>query len=344
MEKLKLKQSFLSWQTVLFLILICEIIVFGMVNPKFLMPRVLLGSINDIISICLISLFVTFVMITGGIDIQAGSIVGLTSIVIGVLWQDAGVNIWIAVIAAIIIAGCCGALSGFFVAYCGVQPMVITLGGSFLFSGIGLLISNLSATESYKGISGFPESFKAIAKFRLFGFIPSQLLIFIAMVAVAYILLHRTKYGRQVFLVGINPRAAEYSGINSRLIILSTYVLSGISAAVAGIVLTSYLGTAKSDLGVTFTLPIITAVVLGGTLSTGGKGNILGTALAALVIGVLRFGLPLCFKIRNQYLDIPQGILLLAVVIVRALSDTGCLSKIASHIKKNKGGAVLTKG
>lgn len=95
---------------------------------------------------------------------------------------------------------------------------------------------------------------------------------------------------------------------------MSTYVLSAMSAAVAGIVLTSYLGTAKSDIGATLTMPIITAVVLGGTLSTGGKGSVLGTALAAVVIGVLRFGLPLCFKVSQQYLDIPVGLILLVVV------------------------------
>ena len=97
---------------------------------------------------------------------------------------------------------------------------------------------------------------------------------------------------------------------------MTTYILSGISAAIAGIILTSYIGTAKSDIGVTFTLPIITAVVLGGTLSTGGKGSVVGTALA---IGVLKFGLPLCFKVPQQYLDIPVGLLLLVVVIGRSL-------------------------
>lgn len=316
-----LKKRLKSWEVVLFLILVSEFVIFASKNSKFLMPRVLFGSINDIISICIISLFVTFVMITGGIDIQAGSIVGLSSIVLGVAWQDGGMNIWVASLLAVIAAACCGALSGFFVAYCQVQPMVVTLGGSFLFSGLALLVSNLSATESYKGISGFPDAFIWISKFKLFGVIPNQLLIFIVLAVIAYILLHKTKYGRQIFLVGVNQAAAEYSGLNTRLIIMSTYILSGISASIAGIVLTSYLGTAKSDLGATLTLPIITAVVLGGTLSTGGKGSVLGTALAAVVIGILRFGLPLCFKISQQYLDIPVGMLLLVVVIGRALAN-----------------------
>lgn len=317
----KIKKIARSWEFIMFAILMLEILIFASKNSKFLMPRVFLGSINDIISICIISLFVTFVMITGGIDIQAGSIVGLTSIVLGVAWQDAGMNIWLASLLGIGVAACCGALSGYFVAYCGVQPMVVTLGGSFLFSGLGLLVSNLSATESYKGISGFPDSFVKIAKFKLFGVVPSQLIIFLVLAGIAYVLLHKTKYGRQVFLIGVNQNAAEYSGINTRLIIMSTYVLSGISASIAGIVLTSYLGTSKSDIGATLTLPIITAVVLGGTLSTGGKGSVIGTALAAVVIGVLKFGLPLCFKVSQQYLDIPVGLLLLVVVIGRSIAS-----------------------
>ena len=315
----KIKKTFLNWEMFLLGILILEFVVFGAKNAKFLMPRVLLASVNDFIAICFIALFVAFVMITGGIDIQAASIVGFTSIIIGVGWQDGGMNIWTAAVLAIIVSAVCGALSGFFIAYCGVQAMVVTLGGSFLYAGFALLVSNLSATEAYQGISGFPDDFKVISKFKLFDVIPSQLLAFAVLVVIAYILLHKTKYGRSIFLVGINQEAAEYSGINTRLVILSTYVLSAISAALAGIMLTSYLGTAKSDLGANLTLNIITAVVLGGTLSTGGKGSVIGTALASLVIGILRFGLPLCFKVNTQYLDIPVGVLLLVVVIGRAI-------------------------
>ena len=264
-----------------------------------------------------------------------GAIVGLTSITIGVAWQDFGLNIWAAVLVAIAAAALCGALSGFFIAYCRVQAMVVTLGGSFLYAGVALLISTLSSTESYQGISGFPDSFKALTKFKLFGVIPSQLLIFAAMTLIAYLLLHKSKYGRKVFLVGVNQNAAEFSGINSRLIILSTYVLSAISAAVAGIVLTSYLGTAKSDLGSTLTMNIITACVLGGTLSTGGKGSAIGTALAALIIGILRFGLPLCFGVSTQYLDIPIGVLLIVVVVGRAMAQQPKVISFMARLKQN---------
>lgn len=102
---------------------------------------------------------------------------------------------------------------------------------------------------------------------------------------------------------------------------MSTYILSAVSAAIAGIIMTSYLGTAKSDLGGSLTMNIITACVLGGTLSTGGKGSVLGTTMAALAIGLLRFGMPLCFKIQAQYLDIPVGVLLVVVVVGRAIAS-----------------------
>lgn len=342
MKSLKKRPAF-SWNMFLVLLLVMEFVIFGSKNAKFLRPALLLNSANDFLSICIISVFVTFVMITGGIDIQVASIVGLTSITIGVAWQDFGFSIWQAVALAVAIAALCGALSGFFIAYCGVQAMVVTLGGSFLYSGLALLVSTLSSTESYQGISGFPEEFKWITKYKVFGVIPFQIVIFLVLAVLAYLLLHRTKYGRKIFLVGVNQQAAEYSGINSRWVIMSTYILSAVSAAVTGVILTSYLGTAKSDLGSGLTMNIITAVVLGGTLSTGGKGSILGTALAAIAIGLLRFGMPLCFKINTQYLDIPIGVLLVVVVVGRSLaSNPAVIAKVAkwrSGLKKDKAAA-----
>ncbi len=327
----RLKKFTQKWEFVLLMILVAEFVIFGAVNfEKFMRINSIFSSINNYISICIISLFVTFVMITGGIDIQASSIVGLTSIVIGVLWSDAGLNIWVAVLLAIVTAALCGALSGFFVAYCGVQPMVVTLGGSFLYSGLALLVSGLSKTPAYQGISGFPAktelgefvSFRALGKMLVFDLIPIQIIIYALLIVLCYLLLHKSRYGRKVFLVGVNRQAAEYSGINSRWVIMSTYILTGIGAAIAGVLLTANVDSAKYNLGSTFTLSIITAVVLGGTLSTGGKGSIPGTALAAIIICILRYGLPLCFGISNQNLDLPIGIMLVVVVALRAVLET----------------------
>ena len=228
----------------------------------------------------------------------------------------------------------CGALSGFFVAYCGVQPMVVTLGGSFLYSGLALLISGMSATPAYQGISGFPAKvgktfvdFRFLGKGELLG-IPMQIWIYLVLILLCAWILHRTKYGERLYLIGVNQQAAEYSGINTRLVIMSTYVLSAISAALAGTLLTSNMNSAKYNHGSGYTLAIITAVVLGGTLNTGGKGSILGTVLASLIICILRYGLPLCFGVSTQNLDLPVGIILVLVVLGREIAGQHMISAL----------------
>ncbi|MCE5343809.1 MAG: ABC transporter permease [Eubacteriales bacterium] len=329
----KVKKLFLRWETFLILVIVLEFVVFGSLNTKFLNIKRLFSGLNQFIPVCIISLFVTFVMITGGIDIQAGSIVGLTSITVGVLWNDAGLNIFVACAIALISGALCGALSGFFVAYTGVQPMVVTLGGSFLYSGLALVVTNLSANEAYQGISNFPDAFRALSKAELFGVVPMQFAIFFLLVIASYILLHRTNYGRKIFLCGVNPHAAEFSGINTRAVIMSTYMLSGFSAAIAGILLTAYLGTAKADMGSEYTLPIITAVVLGGTSNLGGSGGVIGSALAALAVGFLRIGLSLN-GLSTQYLDIPVGLLLVVTVSIRFARTNPKLRKLFSRKKR----------
>ena len=330
------------WNLFLLALIAVECGVFSMANEKFRsLPRIF-ASANGDLTFWYVSIFVTFVMITGGIDIQSCAIVGLTSIIIGVAWQDFGFNIWVASLLAVAVSVACGAISGFFVAYCGVQAMVVTLGGSFLYGGLALLVSTLSGTAAYNGISGFPDGFKALAKTTLFGVVPLPIVIFLLLLLCAYLLLHRSKYGRKVFLVGVNPQAAEYSGVNARAVVMSTYVLSGLAAGITGVVMTSQLGIAKSDLGGNFTMMIITACVLGGTLSTGGKGSVIGTALAAVAITLLRFGMPLCFGINKQYLDIPIGVLLVVVVVGRAVAGNPAVAAWLGRLrpkKKSKAGA-----
>lgn len=320
------------WEYFLLVLLLAEFVIFGGLNPRFLNPVVLLSSINNFIPVCIVSLFITYVIITGGIDIQAGSIIGLTSICVGVFWQKMGMNIWIALVMGLLVGALCGFLSGALIAYTKVQPMVITLGGSFLYSGLALVVPSLTGVVSYQGITNFPAEFQAIANGDMFG-LPNQVLIFILMTIGAYVLLHKSKYGRKIFLVGVNRNTAEYSGIATTRLILSTYVLSGIAASVAGILLTSYLGTAKVDFGADLTLPIITAVVLGGTSIYGGKGNVLGTALAALIIGFMKFGLTLV-GINAQYQDIPVGILLIISLIINFMINDNVFKKMTKKIKK----------
>ncbi|MGD6855738.1 ABC transporter permease [Bacillus infantis] len=308
-----------KWNLMLLFILLVEIIVFGLINPRFWNISILLGSFNDFIGIALVAFFVTFVIITGGIDISGGSIIGLTSVLAGILSQVAGLNIWLSIILAIAAGGLCGLLNGILIAYGRVQAMVITLGAMLLYSGISIVIVGLSGVSTYEGISGFPEAFSSLAYGEVMG-IPNSVLLFLVMFFIAYVLLHLTKYGRYIYLTGINQNAAEYAGIDTRKIIVSTYVLSGLSAGVAGVMLTSYLGSARADFGSEYLMPILTAVVLGGTLITGGKGGVIGTALASIIVGLLQLGLQMG-GVSTQYIGLATGLLLIVSVAFLGLSS-----------------------
>ncbi len=314
-----LKKALLSWDSFLLIVILLEILIFGLINPKFWRIRLLLNSTDDFLVIGVIALSMTFVIITGGIDISAGSIIGLSSVVTGLLWQVYGMNIWLAAFFAILSGVLCGMINGFLISYLDIQAMVTTLGTSFLFSGIALVLMRFSGVSAFEGISGFPQSFKSLMSGYIIPGVPNSICILAVLVIIAFILLNKSKYGRYVILTGINPRAAVYSGINIRLIKISTYMLVGMSSAFAGILLSSYLNSSRSDFGAETTLSIITAVVLGGTLITGGKGSVIGTLFATFVLGYMKFGLQMA-RVPTQYTNIPTGLLLILASLIGALS------------------------
>ncbi|WP_066388750.1 ABC transporter permease [Neobacillus mesonae] len=301
-----------KWHLTLFVLIVLEILVFGMINPRFWNISILLNSFNDFIAIAIIGFFVTMVVITGGIDISGVSIIGLSSVVTGLLFQVAGLNIWASVLCAVLTGGLCGLLNGVLIAYGRVQAMVITLGGMLLYSGIAIVLVGLSGVSTYEGFTGFPESFGQIANGMVLG-LPNAVIIFFIMFLVAYILLHRTRFGRYVYLSGVNQNTAEYVGIHTRKVLTAAYVLSGLSAGIAGVVLTSYLGSARSDYGAEYLMPILTVVVLGGTLITGGKGGVVGTALASIILGFMQVGLQMA-GVATQYIGLATGVLLIVSV------------------------------
>jgi len=327
-----------KWNLVLLATLVAEVVIFGMINPRFWNINILLNSFNDFVGIAIIAFFVTFVIITGGIDISGGSIIGLTSVVTGLLAQVVGMNIWSAALLAVLVGGLCGLLNGILIAYARVQAMVITLGGMLLYSGIALVLVGISGASTYEGISGFSEGFINLANGKLFG-IPHSVIVFVVMLLIAYILLHRTRYGRYIYLTGINQNAGEYSGIDTRKIMASTYVLSGLSAGIAGVILTSYLGSSRADFGAEYLMPILTAVVLGGTLITGGKGGVIGTALASIIIGFLKLGLQMG-GVQTQYIGLATGFLLIISVALMGGQEIKTSMKRLLTIKKDRGGSL----
>lgn len=321
-----------NWECILLLLILVECFLFGMLSPGFLQFNNLLYSMNDFAYIALAAIPLTFVIITGGIDVSIGSIMGLTSIVLGVLWMN-GISIWIALLLALLIAGIAGGINGGLVAFSNVQPLVVTLGGMFLFSGVGLVISGGSSATGYEGISGFPSTFVDIANGQFLN-LPNPIWLIIGSVVFFGVLLHFTRYGRNVFLVGINIKASRYSGIPIKWTVMSTYMLSGLGGGIGGIILTSYFSSARSDLGSEAVLPVITAVVLGGTSIFGGKGSVLGTAIACIFIGIMQYGLQM-LGLSSSYISVVIGIILILAVILK-YSNWHSLNLLFTSISKNK--------
>lgn len=324
-------KKLLKWELALFIFLFVEILLFSQLSSNFLDVTNLLYSINDFAYIALAAIPMTFVFITGGIDVSVGSIMGLSSITIGVLWMN-GMNIWLALVITLVIAVLAGLVNGVLVALTNVQPLVVTLGGMFLFSGIALVLSGGSKASGYEGISGFPDEFVEIANGQILS-IPNPLWLLIAFMILFGVLLHLTRYGRNVCLVGINIKAARYTGIRTKWIVMSTYMLSGLGGGLSGVILTSYFSSARSDLGAEVVLPIITAVVLGGTSIFGGKGSVIGTAVASIVIGMMQYGLQMA-NITSQQTDVVIGSMLIVAVLLRS-TNWEKASKVLSVITKN---------
>lgn len=302
------------WEGVLIVLLLIEFILFSLINSDFLNISNLLFSTNDFLFIAIAAIPMTFVIVTGGIDVSVGSIMGLTSILIGVLWMN-GISILFAVIISLIISCLAGALNGFIIKMTDVEPLVVTLGTMFLYGGIALVISGGAGTSGYEGISGLPDAFVQLASGSFIG-IPNLLWLLIVLTVLCAVLFHRTIYGRHVKLTGANENAAKYTGIKTKKVVIIAYMLSGLGGGLGGTFLTAYFGSARADMGSETILPIITAVVLGGTLITGGKGSIIGTVLASIFIGLMQYGLQMT-GLTNEQSNVVIGIILILSVIMR---------------------------
>ncbi|WP_038223945.1 autoinducer 2 ABC transporter permease LsrD [Xenorhabdus bovienii] len=306
-----------GWETALAALLVMEILLFGMVNPRMLDINVLLFSTCDFICIGIVALPLTMVIVSGGIDISFGAVIGLCAIVLGIMHQ-AELPMIAAIPLTLIVGVLCGLINATLIFYTGVNPLVITLGTMYLFGGSALLLSGLSGATGYEGIGGFPAAFTDFANLTLFG-LPVPLVIFIFCVLMFWLFMHRTHRGRHVFLIGQNSRAARYGAIPVNRTLCLLYALTGLASALAAIILVSYFGSARSDLGSSFLMPAITAVVLGGANIYGGSGSIVGTALAILLVGYLQQGLQMA-GIPNQISSALSGALLIAAVVGRSVS------------------------
>ncbi|HDR1227575.1 TPA: autoinducer 2 import system permease LsrD [Pasteurella multocida] len=306
-----------SWEIALFCLVIIEILGFGMFNPRMLDLNVLLYSTSDFIYIGMLALPLTMIIVSGGMDISFGSTVGLCAIFLGVLFKS-DVPLSLAIPLTFLVGILCGVVNASLILYTKVNPLVITLGTMYLFGGGALLLSGFAGATGYEGIGGFPESLLEFATQTLFG-IPTPIIYFLLMTLVFWLLMHKTTIGRSIFLIGQSERTSRYSAVPITGTLYIIYSAIGVVAAFVGILLVSYFGSARSDLGSSLLMPVLTAVVLGGANIYGGSGSIIGTAIAALLIGYLQQGLQMV-GVSNEISSALSGALLIIVLIGKSIS------------------------
>ncbi|EPE66804.1 ABC sugar transporter, permease subunit [Pasteurella multocida 2000] len=306
-----------SWEIALFCLVIIEILGFGMFNPRMLDLNVLLYSTSDFIYIGMLALPLTMIIVSGGMDISFGSTVGLCAIFLGVLFKS-DVPLSLAIPLTFLVGILCGVVNASLILYTKVNPLVITLGTMYLFGGGALLLSGFAGATGYEGIGGFPESLLEFANQTLFG-IPTPIIYFLLMTLVFWLFMHKTTIGRSIFLIGQSERTSRYSAVPITGTLYIIYSAIGVVAAFVGILLVSYFGSARSDLGSSLLMPVLTAVVLGGANIYGGSGSIIGTAIAALLIGYLQQGLQMV-GVSNEISSALSGALLIIVLIGKSIS------------------------
>ena len=276
--------------------------------PNFDGPLTLTYLLLDVTPILLIALPMTMVIATGEIDLSVASIVGLSSVSLGVL-HEAGLSIPVAGILALLVGVVCGAFNGFLVAYVGLPSLAVTIGTLALFRGlaVGLL--------GTKAVTDFPETWTDLATAQIGETGIPLVMVLVVVLALAFaFLLHFTSFGRGVYDIGLNSEAAHFTGVNVARTKLLLFVLSGAVSALAGIYFTLRFGSARGDNATGLELQVIAAVLLGGVSIFGGRGRLHGVIAAVLLIGVVSSALRL-ESVTVNVINIIIGLLLVASVI-----------------------------
>lgn len=333
----KLNSRFPNGEWILALALVAEIAVFSAVAKNFFTRGNFTEIVRASVETGLLAMALTPVIVTGGIDLSVGSMMGLAAVVFGAAWQDWHAPLAAAAILALL-AGCAGgALNAALIARFRIPALIVTLGSFSLFRGIAEGI-----TRGAVNYSRFPRAWLFLGQGYLGGVVPAQLPIFLIAVIGYALLLHRSTIGRSLYAIGFSAGNTRYSGIPVARRIGLVYLLSGVAASVAAMVYVAHLGQAKSDAGTGYELDAITAVVLGGASVFGGRGTIGGTLLGIFSLAVLQNGLRLA-TLPSELTGVLTGTLLVAAISIdRFLARPVRVSQMEGRIAvKNSQVAVM---
>lgn len=304
----RLRGLIFSREGILLIILVVGLLLLSTQTDKFLTRENILNQGRFMAEVGLVALPMTFIIITGGIDLSVGSILGLSAVVLGYTWQNLGFPLELAIITAIAMSTLAGAVNGLVITRVGVPPLIATLATLALYRGLAEGISQARSAR------GYPEWFFQLGQGELFG-VPTQLWLVLIAVIIAGIILGLTTFGRSIYAIGNNETGARFSGVPVARNKLLIYTASGFMAGLAGYIFVSRVSTTRSDMGTGLELDVIAAVVLGGTSIFGGTGSIAGTVIGVILIQLLKNGLALTGVTGDATIIVIGVVLILSILL-----------------------------
>ena len=299
-------------------LLVVLLAVLGILAPgKFLTVKNFQNMGFQMAEFGVLAIGMSVVIMTGGINLSIVNGAMLASIVAGLVMRTLykggeGMGdlpvILIGIVVIFAVALLCGIFNGFFVAYIGILPILVTLGSQTVFDGISLNITRGSS------VSGFPKLFQKIGAGTVLG-IPYTMIIYVVVIVIAYLLIERSRFGISIYMVGGNEKATRFSGINTKKTLMGVYICSALMAAVGGILMTSRYNSARADYGSNYTMQAVAATVLGGTSINGGSGHVMGTVIAVAIIQAISSGFNI-LKINRNFTDIATGLILVGILAI----------------------------
>ncbi len=307
---------------VLLLVIVLEVILFNSLGRRFLSGGNISNVFRHSVEIGLLALAMTPVILTGGIDLSVGSMMGLSAVLFGMMVNSFGVDPWLAGLAAIGFGALGGGLNALLITRLNLPPLIVTLGTFSLFRGLAEALTK--GAESY---SAFPKSFLALGNSDVAG-LPAQIWVFLMVAAGIWLLVHRTTFGRSFRAIGYSAEGACYAGIPVARNTSLAYIIAGAVAGLAAVILVARLGEARANAGIGYELLAVTAVVLGGVSIFGGSGTVSGTLLGWVSLAMLNNGLTRIsdYRIMDQTVasvarelsGLLTGLLLLAALAIGA--------------------------
>ncbi len=335
---------------ILLLALMAEAAVFSALGENFFTWENFFEVVRLSVELGLLALALTPVMITGGIDLSVGSMMGLAAVAFGAAWHAWGWSIGAAVLLALLLGAAGGWLNAALITRLDIPPIIVTLGSYSMFRGIAEGI-----THGAVNYSGFPSWFLRLGQGYLWGIIPVQFPILLLALGGYGVLLHRSAIGRTLYAIGFNAAGARYAGVRVKQRLALVYLLSGLVSSVAAIIYVAHLGQAKSDAGTGYELAAITAVVLGGTSVFGGRGTVWGTVFGLFAISMLQNGLRLA-ALPSEFAGVLTGAVLIVTIglgRLRAASPSAAVLEESPPMRNSQlavlcgfilGGALIVAG